>query len=220
MVSFLLLSPRCLFITWFSGVLQTDGSSQELVTTSADSLSFSYTFSGWQFDCSTECSSGLRWLNYLNLWPMTHRIRESALKSVKQSRQEIPSDWPAHHQDGGDLLVYDCKCLHDEPGTCWEQMEMYWWIITLNLNSSKMGNSYEVLNIKLPILLMCEQSGPSEWTYDVSCRGVGRESVSFTSFCCLSSSFMRISLASALAALFAASLTSAWGADKERHTVI
>lgn len=36
-----------------------------------------------------------------------------------------------------------------------------------------------------------------------------------TSFCCLSSSLMRISLASALAALFAASLASAWWTDTE-----
>lgn len=38
-----------------------------------------------------------------------------------------------------------------------------------------------------------------------------------TSFCCLSSSFMRISLASALAALFAASLASALGVDNGRN---
>lgn len=40
-----------------------------------------------------------------------------------------------------------------------------------------------------------------------------------TSFCCLSSSFMRISLASALAALFAASLASAWGKEVTKENI-
>lgn len=45
------------------------------------------------------------------------------------------------------------------------------------------------------------------------------ECLTCTSFCCLSSSFMRISLASALAALFAASLASAWGKEVEKENI-